>query len=421
MNILIVDDQPSVLASLATTISWEDVGIENVYTANSTLTAKSILSSKKVHILLTDIEMPIENGLKLIRWIREKRLQVECILLTSHTDFFYAKQGIDLGVIDYVVQPAKNETILKVVKNAINKIRFRNDLLQELRVGHFSNYEINNAVRHFLKTWPEPKVSGISEDLLQDKIDRLNKLGFQCTKESPCILFLTRVEEWRALPLPEYEMKNSYEELLRDVFSFVNGSASSYCEDNAHLVTLLCISSSEELEKYFEILQNRVLEKLRCTISIYYCCTSFREMLPVYRFISGMKYLDGVDHTPRVEKLYLSAELKNLDMASQNYRSYYEKIESYIRENMAEQITRQAISEHIHISPDYISHIVRSIAECSCKELITREKMKYARGLIESTTKPIGDIAVECGYDSFAYFSKVYKATYGVSPRRDRK
>ena len=123
----------------------------------------------------------------------------------------------------------------------------------------------------------------------------------------------------------------------------------------------------------------------------------------------------------RVEKLYLSAELKNLDMASQNYRSYYEKIESYIRENMAAQITRQAISEHIHISPDYISHIVRSIAECSCKELITREKMKYARGLIESTTKPIGDIAVECGYDSFAYFSKVYKATYGVSPRRDRK
>ena len=110
-----------------------------------------------------------------------------------------------------------------------------------------------------------------------------------------------------------------------------------------------------------------------------------------------------------------------MDMASQNYRSYYEKIESYIRENMAAQITRQAISEHIHISPDYISHIVRSIAECSCKELITREKMKYARGLIESTTKPIGDIAVECGYDSFAYFSKVYKATYGVSPRRDRK
>lgn len=30
MNILIVDDQPSVLASLATTISWEDVGVENV-------------------------------------------------------------------------------------------------------------------------------------------------------------------------------------------------------------------------------------------------------------------------------------------------------------------------------------------------------------------------------------------------------
>ena len=41
--------------------------------------------------------------------------------------------------------------------------------------------------------------------------------------------------------------------------------------------------------------------------------------------------------------------------------------------------------------------------------------------MIENTTQPIGNIATACGYDSFAYFSKVYKATYGVSPRRDRK
>ena len=47
--------------------------------------------------------------------------------------------------------------------------------------------------------------------------------------------------------------------------------------------------------------------------------------------------------------------------------------------------------------------------------------MRYAKNLIETTGRSIGDIAVECGYDSFAYFSKVYKSIYGVSPRNARK
>ena len=155
MNLLIVDDQPNVLASLATTIDWGGVGIDEVYTARSALAAKDILLNKTVHILLTDVEMPMENGLKLIKWIRERGLDIECILITSHTDFFYAKQGIDLGVIDYVVQPAKSESVIRAVRNAMAKITSRNDVRQRLQMGYFSDFEINHAAQHFLKTWPE--------------------------------------------------------------------------------------------------------------------------------------------------------------------------------------------------------------------------------------------------------------------------
>lgn len=421
MNILIVDDQPNVLASLATTIDWETIGIGEVYTAGSTLSAKSILLDKQIHILLTDIEMPIENGLKLIRWIRDQQLPVECILITSHTDFLYAKQGIDLGVIDYVVQPAKSESILRAVKNAIEKISSRNTMLQELQAGRFSNYEINSASRHFLKTWPQNDGSPEFETQLGEKIQRLNDLGIHCSQEDSCAFFLTNVEEWTSLPLSEFQLRNAYNEIVQSVFSFVNGSATTYYEDGSHLFTLLTTPFAEELEPYFKIIQQRAREFLHCSVSIYYCCVSFRELLPAFQLIAGMEYLNESDPTPRVERLYLSAEKKNLDQASQHFREYYEKIVSYIQLHISEPISRQAISESIHISPDYISHIVRSIAECSCKELITHEKMKCARSMIENTSQSIGNIAAACGYDSFAYFSKVYKATYGVSPRRDRK
>ncbi|RKJ38867.1 AraC family transcriptional regulator [Acutalibacter sp. 1XD8-33] len=47
--------------------------------------------------------------------------------------------------------------------------------------------------------------------------------------------------------------------------------------------------------------------------------------------------------------------------------------------------------------------------------------MRYARTLIPATSKSIGDIAVGCSFDSFAYFSKVYKSIYGISPKSTRK
>ena len=56
MNILIVDDQPNVLASLINSIEWEKIGIQNVFVASSALSGKQILLQKDVHILMTDIE-----------------------------------------------------------------------------------------------------------------------------------------------------------------------------------------------------------------------------------------------------------------------------------------------------------------------------------------------------------------------------
>ena len=87
MNILIVDDQPNVISSLLQRVPWQGIGISNVYTANSALAARDVLFSKQVDILLADIEMPQENGLSLVRWIRSKGLEIECILLTSHANF----------------------------------------------------------------------------------------------------------------------------------------------------------------------------------------------------------------------------------------------------------------------------------------------------------------------------------------------
>jgi len=88
MNILLVDDQPSIIAALVSCIPWHDLGIHTVLTAGSARDAKNTILKHPVDILITDIEMPVEDGLDLLTWVRYQNLDMECIFVAAHADFF---------------------------------------------------------------------------------------------------------------------------------------------------------------------------------------------------------------------------------------------------------------------------------------------------------------------------------------------
>ena len=121
MNILLVDDQPSVLSSLKSGLNWSALLVHNVYTALNASEAREIILSHPIDILLTDIEMPKESGLSLLRWCRENHYQFECIFLTSHADFFYAQEAIQLESFDYILQPAKSVALATKTSCTNNK------------------------------------------------------------------------------------------------------------------------------------------------------------------------------------------------------------------------------------------------------------------------------------------------------------
>src|SRR5699024_617815 len=96
-------------------------GFSEVFIALNALEARAILQKNTVDIMLCDIEMPLENGLSLIRWIRGQKMPTRCILLTAHPDFQYARAAIPLDVTDYIVQPAPYAEVLRVVRKAIQE------------------------------------------------------------------------------------------------------------------------------------------------------------------------------------------------------------------------------------------------------------------------------------------------------------
>lgn len=122
MNLLIVDDQASVVQGLSYGISWKMMGFDNIYKAYNAAEAKEILKRNEVQIMLCDIEMPGENGIKLLNWIHGEGIDTECIFLTAHADFEYMQEAIRARGFDYILQPAPYDEIRKAVYGAIGKV-----------------------------------------------------------------------------------------------------------------------------------------------------------------------------------------------------------------------------------------------------------------------------------------------------------
>lgn len=123
MNILLVDDQREILEDIKRRVNWEKLGVNRLYLTNSASEAKKTAQEEAVDILLTDIEMPVENGIELSGWFRKNYPQIPCIFLTAHADFQYAQNAIRNGGFDYILQPARTEEIEDVIRRCIEYLR----------------------------------------------------------------------------------------------------------------------------------------------------------------------------------------------------------------------------------------------------------------------------------------------------------
>lgn len=121
MNILLVDDDSYVLEALKKSLDWEDMGIKNVYTAQSVNKAKKIIRDVMIHLLVCDIEMPKENGFELLKWLKEKNYIIKDILLTSYAEFKYATEAIKYNCYAYALKPIDYKELEKLITGAIEE------------------------------------------------------------------------------------------------------------------------------------------------------------------------------------------------------------------------------------------------------------------------------------------------------------
>lgn len=110
---LIVDDEYTARETMRLLVNWEDLGYEPPSFAANGQEALEALEKRQYDIIFTDIEMPVMNGIELIKAIREKRPNQRIVIISCHEKFDYARQAFRMGVEDYIIKDLVTENELR--------------------------------------------------------------------------------------------------------------------------------------------------------------------------------------------------------------------------------------------------------------------------------------------------------------------
>ncbi|WP_240420076.1 response regulator [Paenibacillus periandrae] len=132
VSLCIIDDIKSVVNGL-TMIDWVGEGVTVAGTSSNGEDGLELILREKPDIVITDIRMPRMDGLTMLRELLEANLACKVILISSYTDFDYAKEAVRLGAFDYVVKPFTEEDIVEAVRKAKAHILQEREVLLNVR------------------------------------------------------------------------------------------------------------------------------------------------------------------------------------------------------------------------------------------------------------------------------------------------
>lgn len=229
-RVLIADDEEIIKIGLRSMISWEKYGFEIVGTAENGEQALRLVQELNPDVVITDLYMPVMDGLELIKRMKQNGYACEIIVLSNYGDVDYVKKAMKMGAEDYLLKVSYDQ------KKFI-------ELLHKLR-------KLLDDKKQDSKIWPERNIDK-STDKIKELLSGIGKPDLNLEKEIYQIYYLVLPYHLEQLEYSQYcdvlkkvelvlnENFNMYQEKhfiavdkLHCIF-IVNSSGHYFTEDNS--------------------------------------------------------------------------------------------------------------------------------------------------------------------------------------------
>lgn len=263
INTMIVDDELWVCQLIKRVVNWESLGFRIIAEANDGEEALELTKTLKPDLIITDIRMPVLDGISLIKDVKELGLDTSFVIISGYNDFEYAREAIKYGALGYILKPINKKELTNIlieIRDNSLKNRERADMevlmkskleysLKELRDQFFLNYLVLRSTKH--------------EKLLIEKMNQEFEMHF---RNGVFQIIIYKVESKN----PDDMGNNIENEVLDEIQKAVSSQFNLVCNDI--VITrlnnqLLCILNYPSVKDF--VVKNTInssLDKMKCSI-----------------------------------------------------------------------------------------------------------------------------------------------------------
>ncbi len=411
-QVLLCDDEPSVTNFLKSSIAWESLGIQNVYTASDGREALSIFEKRQIDLLITDIRMPRMDGLQLLEAVRKIHPDTHCILLTAYGEFEYARVAFRLGVDNYLLKPIQLGELISTIENTVENMYL-----------HRQNKEALLR-ENILRRWLE---GSIGEAELSERIGILGNINIY--QSSYCAVCISKQEASFSL--------SAYAENCLKLLS-------DYCDclhvwDNQGYYVLILGGHDLSQRIISDILKQTALQlgisdRIYITIGILadQCGNlshSYQSAVSLFSVFRGQT--DSEKHPSSGEE-YLSANFiriasenaSSLDEISIDYSNLspiIQKAVDYIHNGYADGVSIKEFCARHTVTPAHLGFLFKKETNVFFNNYLNSYRLNRAAKLLIQSQERVNSIAEKCGFTSTSYFITSFKKYTGMSPQKYRE
>ena len=347
MNVLLVDDDRFVIAALKKKIDWNALHISHVYTACNVKQAQNIINEQEIQICVCDIEMPGQSGLDLLSWVRDSKMDILFIFLTSYADFNYAQKALSLSTMDYLLKPVDFGQLFHILAKAADKVNEEanwNKTCTESKHWVTNQQAVTDLFWRDLFFNPMLKEASVLEHKMTQKA-----LPYQPTHKFVPILFKiypsTELQKEMGSSTIDFSFRNIVTETLQNSFILYEGIVTLQHFEYMLIIGNVCFEDVRTpLLNCLKLLFQNIDRFLHCEIS---CCLS--EEVPLFRLPDILQPLRTMrennlsqTNTPLLLSSYIHWEIpytppsldiiqtfleqKNLSAALKNIKTYLSQL-----------------------------------------------------------------------------------------------
>ena len=359
LNVLIADDERIVREGLKQYIDWEEYNMQVVATAENGEIALSIINDQKIDLLITDISMPLIDGMDIINELKDDDDAPLVILISGYSDFKYAQTALRSAIVeDYILKPVDFDIMDSVLVKVSNKITSSQANVQFPVLDQYEWKEFTRTSATTIMKSQKEIVAKVERGDVDEAIEEFACVINRCKSKNRSSNYMRRYSIELALSICELTL------------------------DKVESVTLLA---------------NDPVKKI----------TELNTEAEVFDYLRNIM-------------IKADQELRRMDGESTSI--LIQSVLKYLNENYSNSsLSLNMIAENHNVTPSYLSNKFKEEVCINFIKYLNGIRIRRAKELLADISLKVYMVSNDVGYEDVRYFSRIFRKCTGYTPTEYQK